>query len=410
MAKLKQLNGTRAPKPALGRQIRERLERELTAALKRRPSHELELSGVLRAALAHNARLRSSARAALDVLSRRQSFDRPLYHAVLRSLTECSDGGCKDFVVEALKHVHGAGYTAFGAAALCGGSPEVVTTLERIAVAERAHLAFAAELALSYCGRLREGHLVHLAPMVKEVHRVAMCNELLPMFSRRAIVPSGCATALRVLRASERHLGRWLMLGELEVRAGSDAVIDEARSRLASASASGRGSWQLILWSLERARGAAIDVPRAPIDALTRLVERSDRESQFVFRLARARVPACETALASLVSRPISTHAGAYAAMFLARDFARPACRDALINAASSESPISGLATAALFDAGVKDIALKRATAMADSRSLRTAMWAACVRYADRNSQSGAESTMAVDETRYRWIQCGWLE
>ena len=68
-----------------------RLDADLRAALKRRPSHELRLAGALRVLARYSARLQSGLAEAFETTVRRSSFDRPLYGALARALSELED-------------------------------------------------------------------------------------------------------------------------------------------------------------------------------------------------------------------------------------------------------------------------------------------------------------------------------
>ncbi len=401
-------------RPALGRAIRERVEHDLEQALKRRPTEEATLAGVVRSLSPFNARVRGAARDTLTVLAKRRSFDRPLYHALLRTMGDLSDSAACMILQGALNQVATVGYSPLAAACGCA-NPAVVAELTKAAGRERAHAAFAAELALACHTAPRPAHLVHLAPMIKEAHRITFCYEFLPALMRRREVPAAVGPALRVLRAAERHLGRWLALAEIEVRAGEYASLDEAKSRLESASASGRGSWQLMVWALEYAKNPARDpsLPRVSVDAISRLAERAGRESHFAFRLASAREKAVEQVLGQLLTTPMRTAASIRAAMHLGRDLGRVQVRDTLSIVCDDQvldEDLRGLAVAALYDAGDCEGALGRAEELESSRSLKTAAWAALVRFNVRERAFSGCSSPVVTESRYRWIQCGWLE
>ncbi len=401
-------------RPALGRAIRERVEHELEQALKRRPLEETILAGVVRSLSPYNAKVRAAARNALHVLAKRRSFDRPLYHALLRTMGDLSDVAACTILQGALNQVATVGYSPLAAACGCA-NPAVVAELTKAAGRERAHAAFAAELALACHTTARPAHLVHLAPMIKEAHRITFCYEFLPALMRRQAIPAAVGPALRVLRAAERHLGRWLALAEIEVRAGEYAALDEAKSRLDSASASGRGSWQLMVWALEHAKNPTRDpsLPRVSVDAISRLAERADRESHFAFRLAAAREKAVEQVLGQLATHPARTAGSIRAAMHLGRDLGRAQVRDTLANVCDDQAldqDLRGFAVASLYDVGECESALERAEELESSRSLKSAAWASLVRFNVRERAFSGCSSPVVTESRYRWIQCGWLE
>ncbi len=401
-------------RPALGRAIRERLQHDLEQALKRRPAEESVLSGVVRALSPYNVKLRSAARESLEVLAKRRSFDRPLYHVLLRTIGDLSEPSACAVVQGALGQIPTAGYSPLAAACGCA-NPAVVQELSKAAGRERVHAAFAAELALACHTSARPAHLAHLAPMLKETHRVSFCYEFLPALARLSEIPKAVGPALRVLRAAERHLGRWLALAELEVRAGELAALDEAKERFDSASASGRGSWQLMVWALEHAKNPARDpsLLRVSVDAVSRLAERADRASHFAFRLAAARETAVEQVLGHQLARPLRTADSIRAAMHLGRDLGHSQMRDTLVKACDDRAldpELHGFAVASLYDVGDREGALERALELESARSLKSAAWASLVRYKARERAFNGCSSPVVTESRYRWIQCGWLE
>jgi hypothetical protein len=401
-------------RPALGRAIRERLERDLDHALKRRPADETVLSGVVRALSPYNLKIRSAARQSLEVLAKRRSFDRPLYHVLLRTMGDLAEPSACSLVEGALGQIAQAGYTPLAAACGCA-NPAVLQELSRAAGRERAHTAFAAELALACHASARPAHLIHLAPMIKEEHRISLCYEFVPALARLKEIPSAVGPALRVLRAAERHLGRWLGLAEIEVRSGEFSSLGEAKERLDSASASGRGSWQLMVWALEYAKNPARgpSLSRVSVDALSRLAERADRASHFGFRLAAAREVAMEQVLGHQLLHPPRTADSIRAAMHLGRDLGHAQMRDTLADACDDralDDDLRGLAVASLYDVGDRDGALERALELQEARSLKSAAWAALVRYRMRERAFNGCSSPVVTESRYRWIQCGWLE
>jgi hypothetical protein len=251
--------------------------------------------------------------------------------------------------------------------------------------------------------------------MIKEANRISLCYEFLPALAQLSALPKAVGPALLVLRAAERHLGRWLAMAEVEVRAGEFAAIDEARARLDSASTSGRGSWQLMVWALEAARNPARDpsLRRVSVDAVSRLAERAERPSHFAFRLADAREKAVEPLLGQYVSRPLRTADALRAAMHLVRDLGCSQVRDRLVSAcddAALDDDLRGFAVASLYDAGDRDGALERALELETARSLKSAAWASLVRYKARERNFNGCSSPVVTESRYRWVQCGWLE
>src|SRR6188768_4433005 len=80
----------------------ERLVGEVRAALRRRPAHEAKLAGTLRAISAHSPELLYELVVAVETVARRGSFERPLYSAAVRSLSERGDAGLTPVLAKAL--------------------------------------------------------------------------------------------------------------------------------------------------------------------------------------------------------------------------------------------------------------------------------------------------------------------
>ena len=69
-----------------------------------------------------------------------------------------------------------------------------------------------------------------------------MCVELFVPLVRAMPVAKHVGPALSVLRGAERHLGRWLVLAEVAVRAGDLTPLEEAQGRAVSGPSSSRAS------------------------------------------------------------------------------------------------------------------------------------------------------------------------
>ncbi len=263
--------------------------------------------------------------------------------------------------------------------------------------------------------------------MIKESHRISMCVELFVPLVRALPVPRHVGPALSVLRGAERHLGRWLVLAEVAVKAGDVTPLEEARSRAETGPTSSRAAWSLVAWALSETdaatRGAAPPSPpatRPTLELIARLSDRpsADRDTTFLFRMARAGAPSARPMLETLVrALPLADETGLRAALYLARDRGRDDLRNALSEAASTcrREELRGMAAAALWDtatpAGPNDTTKIRARArdMADgllaSRVVGNIAWGALIRAA---SKGGIEPLLT--ETPFRWIQWGWLE
>jgi hypothetical protein len=263
--------------------------------------------------------------------------------------------------------------------------------------------------------------------MIKESHRISMCVELFVPLVRAMPVARHVGPALSVLRGAERHLGRWLVLAEVAVKAGDVTPLEEARARADAGPASSRAAWSLVAWALSETdaavRGTAPPNPpatRPTLELIARLSDRpsADRDTTFLFRMARAGAPSARPMLETLArALPLADETSLRAALYLARDRGRDDLRHALADAASTcrREELRGMAVAALWDAappnGLDDAgkARTRAREMADgllgSRVLGNIAWGALIRAA---SKGGVEPLLT--EAPFRWIQWGWLE
>jgi hypothetical protein len=321
--------------------------------------------------------------------------------------------------------------------------------LAKWAACRQSHLAFGAELARVARGESTGAHLAALAPMIKESHRIAMCVELFVPLVRAQPIPADVGPALTVLRGAERHLGRWLVLGEVAVKAGDMTPIAEAGPRADTGPSSARAAWSLVLWALRQTAAAsqataapadakgAVDAPqtRPTLELVARLSDRpsADRDTTFLFRMALARAAVAKPMLEALARPlPLGDEVSLRAAMCLARDYGRIELREALLEAAltAKREEVRGLATAALWDAcapfahdgapvqdadGAKryrDRAREIADDLVASKVVGNVAWGVLLRTAARggNGFGGNDVAPLVTETPFRWIQWGWLE
>ena len=394
------------PASVLRADVVARLVAELHAALKRKPAREALLGGALAALSFHSADLRREAAAALEVLVRRGSFERPLYATLARGLAELGEARAARELAGALETEDAGGLVTLAAAALCE-HPALAQPLAKAAVSRHAHVAFAAEVARVARGESNGAHAVTIAPMIKEAHRISLCEEVLAPWAWRRALGSGLVAALGALRGAERHLGRWLLLAELGVRAGDAQAAEEARREAQGASAGTRPAWELVGWALD---GPGAELRTRPnLELVTRLSDRptADKDASFLFRLAAARVPEARAMLRHLTRGPLEDATAVRAALCLARDYDDERARRQLLDAALSprREPLRGLAAAALFDLGERARALEAATALAASARLGTLTFATLV----LSAAAGKESGPFVTEPRVRRIQLGWL-
>jgi hypothetical protein len=416
-------------KPALARTevldkaTRSRIESELDAAIKRRPANERKLSGVLRALAPHSPALRVAMADATETFLRRSTLDRDLYGACLRSLAETGDKSATTLLRRALAHESAGGVAALSAASF-STDPALGPLLAKVAAGHKAHLAFAAETARVARGESNGTHLAWLAPMIKESHRLSLCADVFVPLARAASPPANLAKAgpaLDVLRGAERHLGRWLTLGEVAVGAGDLSPLEEARSKSTSGPLSARSAWALVAWALEgRARflGRTPDT-RPTVEIVSRLSDRpsADRDTTFLFRMARARMPQARGMLETLAKEPpFTSEVAIRASIFLARDHGRKDLAAGLLEAAAGDrrEDLRGLATAALCDLGDAAMlaeARRISGELLGSRSLVNVAWGVLVRsFAARGPLAVPPPDGVVSETAFRFLQWGWLE
>jgi hypothetical protein len=423
-----------APKPALARAdlldkgVRARFEEEIDGALKRRSTTENKLAGAVRAVASFSPALRASLGEVTAVLLRRGSRQRELYSCGLRALAEAQDRQALDLLRQALVSDEAGGPAALSAACFAR-DPELSPLLAKIAASRHSHVAFGAELARVARGESNGALLAQLAPMIKESHRIAMCVELFVPLVRGTPVALHVGPALGVLRGAERHLGRWLVMAEVAVKAGDMSPLEEARSRAVDGPSSSRAAWTLVAWALSQTDAATrgTSQPAAPstrptLELVARLSDRpsADRDTTFLFRMGRAGAPSARGMLETLArTLPLADDTSVRASLYLARDHQRNDLREAIADAASPgrREELRGLAAAALWDASpptggphaqrMRDRALELAEELQQSRWIGNVAWAAMIRAAHKGAP-GLEHV--VTETPYRWIQWGWLE
>lgn len=396
------------PAELLGDETRARLESDVHAALKRRPTQEVRLAGVLRALAPLSLALRTQLVGALDTMVRRASFDRPLYASLVRALAEHEQPGTAELIGRALGGEDGGGLSTLSAACFCGGS-ELGEPLARAAISRHAHVAFAAEIARLSRGESDGAAVASIAPKIKESHRIALCVELLVPLLARPRLPLAIAPALAVLRDAERHLGRWLVLAEIAARAGDSVPREQARERALNGPESARAAWSMVLWALEP--GAGSPSARPTVELVARLSDRpsADKDTTFLFRLASARVPSARPMLESLAkSGMLGDECAIRAMLHLLRDYGQERYREQLTDIARAprNDPLRALAAAALFDAGELGVAVATAAVSVTSRHLPALAWGTLVRAHETETLPGGVLT----ELRYRRIQLGWLE
>jgi hypothetical protein len=414
----------------LDKSIRMRLESEVDAALKRRPAGEAKLAGALRALAPLSPALRAMLGEATAVLLQRGARQRELYSCGLRALAEAQDRQALALMRRALSSDEAGGPAALSAACF-SRDPELSALLAKIAASRQSHLAFGAELARVVRGESNGALLAQLAPMIKESHRISMCIELFVPLARALPVGREVGPALAVLRGAERHLGRWLVLADVAVKAGDPTPLQEAAARAVTGPVSSRAAWSLVTWALKdteaTSKGLAPPPPpdvRPTLELVARLSDRpsAERDTTFLFRMARTGAAAARPMLETLVRElPLSDETSIRAALYLARDRGRDDLGELLSEAASSSckrEELRGLAAAALWDAalpdgdkGVKMRARAREAAdeLSTSKVIGNVAWAALIRTLGKGLGLGSEAPL-LGETQFRWIHWGWLE
>ena len=383
-----------------------RLGADLRAAMRRRPAQEARLAGVVRALAPHSASLCDSLLEAFELMVRRSSFERPLYAAVARAVAELADRRSTPSFKRALEEEESGNLVTISASCRTT-DPALGEVLAKVARSRHAHLAFAAETARIARGESAGAHVVSLAPKIKESYRIALCLELfLPLTWSRPLAPA-IGPALSVLREAERHLGRWLVLAEVAARAGDKGPFTEASKRANVGPQSSRAAWSMVAWALSPDEPAPSTRPT--LELVARLSDRpsADRDTTFLFRLARQRVPAARPMLEALSKGPLGDESSLRAALHLVRDYGDPRPLDLLRVAAASprHETVRGLAAAVLFDAGEQELAQSFAKPLLASRHLSSLAWGALIQSAKlRNAREIATEPMI------RRIQFGWSE
>lgn len=415
---------------------RGRFEQELERALERKPASEVKLGGALRAIATVSPALRGSLVDAAQIMVRRGSYARDLWSACIRTLGENEDKNVPALLKSALAADDAGGNATLSAACFCKDS-SLTQALGKLAASRQSHLAFGAETA-RVCRRESNGaHLTAIAPMIKESHRISLCVDVFVPLSRTSaslLQGVNVGPALAVLRGAERHLGRWLVLADVATKAGDPGPLDEATQKSVVGPSSARAAWSLVKWALEATKQEAIpslpDVAapttRPTVELVARLSDRpsADRDTTFLFRMARARAASCKPMLEGLAKMgpegTLTDEVAVRAASFLARDHARDDMKEALVDCArnAKRDELRGLAVAALWDAGsgptraeTRQKARDLSDELVTSRCISSVAWGALVRAAHAAHQVAREADhVVVTETPFRWIQWGWLE
>jgi len=386
----------------------ERLTGEVRAALRRRPAHEAKLAGTLRAIAAHSPELLAELGVAVEIVARRGSFERPLYGAAVRSLSEHAEERLWPTLVKVLGNDEAGGIASLSAACFTK-YPRLSEPLGRASLSRHPVLAFAAEVARLSRGEPRGAQLASLAPKIKEAHRILLCAELFAALPSRRVLPVEIAPALAVLRDAERHLGRWLLLAEVAVRAGDLDPLAQAALRARTGPPSARPAWTLVAWALQP--HATPPATRPTLELMARLSDRpsAERDATFLFRMAAARAVSARPMLEGLArGRALEGEMSVRAALHLCRDYGQARLAEVLAQAGKSprKDLLRGLAAAALYDCGQAGEALRLAEELDGTRHLPALGWASLVRAA----VSGGHPGCLVSEQNFRRVQQGCCE
>jgi hypothetical protein len=391
----------------LGSQLGDRLDAELRSSLRRRPVNESRLGGALQLLAPHSARLRESMLAAFDVLVRRGAHDRPLYLQILRGLVASEESLVAPLLAKALSGDESPPLGTIAAAAICKSSG-LQEPLLKISTSRSPHIAFAGELALIARGESSGQSLANCALRMKESYRLEICTSLvLPLVRVRKSCP-GATEGIRVMRDSERHLGRWLLFALLAHQSGDCSPLSEARENALKGPSSARAAWNLVVWALKS--DDSQPSIRPTLEIVARLSDRpsAERDLSFLFRMARTKAPSTRAMLESLVQVPLlANEAAVRSASFLLQQEDRDDILRRLVELVRStkREELRGLALAAVYNARptMVDEILHD---FSRSRQLQNAIFFALVRLA----QTGSFSEELLSESVFRRAQLGWLD
>jgi hypothetical protein len=217
------------------------------------------------------------------------------------------------------------------------------------------------------------------------------------------------------------------VLADVATKAGDLGPLEEAPRTSQEGPSSARAAWSLVAWALRETRTGVtpgVAPPETPstrptVELVARLSDRpsADRDTTFLFRMARARAASCRPMLEGIAkATPLTDEVSVRAASYLARDHGRADMREALLDCAlnAKRDELRGLAVAALWDTddpGARDRARDLSDELIASRNLSNVAWGALVRAAHATHASRPTSDFVVaGETPFRWIQWGWLE
>jgi hypothetical protein len=393
-----------------------RLGTEIEGAVKKKSLLEPKVAGAARALAPYSMAVRGQLAQVAKELLKRDGIDRELYVAGIRALADTCDKRVHALLTAGLKTEEHGGLAALSAACFSEES-SIGPLLTRAASSPKTQVAFAAEVARACRGEPTGPRLTALAPRIKEAHRIALCVELLlPLCLAKArIKPKSCASvadALHVLRGSERHLGRWLVMAEIAHRGGDERPLKEAVDRTVTGPDSSRAAWSLVAWALDPSRGTGGTRPTSELVARLSHRPSADRDTAFLFRLATARVEVARPMLEALArTRPLGDEVALRAAFALAKSFDRSGFTRDVLDAADNEArqDLRGLAAAALWDLGERARAVALAETLATSTDLSAQVWGALV-HAAASAPASRQPSELLSEPTFRRVQWGWIE
>jgi hypothetical protein len=250
--------------------------------------------------------------------------------------------------------------------------------------------------------------LSSIALRIKESHRLEMADKLVLPLVREQQVCAGAQPGIRVLRDAERHMGRWLLFGELGQLSGDASSLAAARSQATRGPVNARTAWSLVVWLLQGAP-ASVTV-RPTVEVVARLSDRpsSERDLSFLFRMAQARADVTKPMLEMLCKGPhLANENAVRAAGFLLRIDDRDDLQRRLVEVVRTTrfEELRGLALAALHGARPQ-VAADLSPDFARNRQLQNAVFSALVRLA----QQGHHHQDLLSEPVYRRGQLGWLD
>jgi hypothetical protein len=391
----------------LDRGTRVRIEDELGSAVKRRLTHEARLAGALLALAPWSQELRARTEEVACLFVKRRAWGRPLLAACLRTMVD--NGRGSELLHQALLD----GDSTCLPLCAWDRDPQNAELLGRLSAAPSSVSMFS-EAARVCRGEANGALLAELSTRAKESVRLAFIERLgYPLREAGVEAPLAICPALGVLRSAERHVGRWLVLAEVAVKAGDLTAQLEASARANSKGVqSARLAWTLAAWALS-APNAQAPLKLQP-EVLARLSDRPSaaKDMSFLFRLGAARVPAARTMLEVLAATEEPTVDSIRALSMLAREYGSHVARKRLqMICRDSREDTKGIAVAALWDACcdfrapqaiLVDVAAaaearEQASELVLSRSLSNVVWGALLRIHESRKKSNrllTESTI----------------